>query len=91
MSVALPSWKTEKVSGVCLILVLVEGDKNWPGKKVEVWRKKIRPTPLCFARNDIKVVITDDAVDEDLPIPVWPRSNMVNIVYHICLLAGINI
>jgi molybdopterin-guanine dinucleotide biosynthesis protein B len=70
-------------------VVLVEGDKNGPGKKVEVWRKKIRLTPLCFARNDIMAVITDDAVDKDFPIPVWPRSDMVNIADHICLLAEI--
>ena len=72
-------------------VVLVEGDKNGPGKKIEVWRKQIRPMPLCLARNDIMAVITHDAVDEDFPIPVWPRSNMVNIADHICLLAGINI
>jgi molybdopterin-guanine dinucleotide biosynthesis protein B len=68
-------------------VVLVEGDKNGPGKKVEVWRKQIRPMPLCLARNDIMAVITDDAVDGD--IPVWPRSDMVNIADHICLLAEI--
>ena len=72
-------------------VVLVEGDKNGPGKKVEVWRKKIRPTPLCFARNDIKAVITDDAVAEDFPIPVWPRKDMVTIADNICLLAGIDV
>ena len=70
-------------------LVLVEGDKKSPGKKVEVWRKKIRPTPLCLARNDIMAVITDDAVDEDLPVPVWSRRDIVKIADNICLLAEI--
>lgn len=72
-------------------IIIVEGDKKGPGQKVEVWRKKIRPKPLFFERDDIKAVITDDPIDENLSVPVWPRKNMVKIADNICSLAGIKI
>jgi molybdopterin-guanine dinucleotide biosynthesis protein B len=54
-------------------VVLVEGDHDGPGTKVEVWRAATGTEPLIVSRHDIVAVITDDPVE--LPVTVWPRSD----------------
>lgn len=49
-------------------LVLVEGDIDGPGTKLEVWRQ------LARDRRDITAAISDDQPDAD--IPIWPRSDI---------------
>jgi molybdopterin-guanine dinucleotide biosynthesis protein B len=66
-------------------LVLIEGYISGPGKKVEVWRKKLGTTPLVLERNDIEAVVTNDKIDTDQP--VWKRSNIANLADNICQLA----
>ena len=58
-------------------LVLVEGGLEMPGKKVEVWRKGVGTEPLALKREDILAVVTDD--DPDVPVPLWPRSDVVGL------------
>ncbi|MBN2491903.1 MAG: molybdopterin-guanine dinucleotide biosynthesis protein B [Planctomycetes bacterium] len=55
-------------------VVLVEGDHEGPGTKVEVWRAATGTEPLIASRRDIVALITDDAVE--LPVVVWPRADM---------------
>jgi len=55
-------------------ILLVEGDIDGPGKKVEVWREKIGGPPLALGRDDISAVITDDPAS--LEVPIWPRQNI---------------
>ena len=55
-------------------LVLVEGHKDSPGPKIEVWRDGLGTTPLAAERRDIVAVVTDDPVDVDAPC--WPRSDI---------------
>lgn len=55
-------------------LVLVEGDIEGPGIKVEVWRQAAGGLPLADDRDDILALITDDS--HGLAIPTWPRADM---------------
>ncbi|MBN1653070.1 MAG: molybdopterin-guanine dinucleotide biosynthesis protein B [Deltaproteobacteria bacterium] len=55
-------------------LLLIEGDLERKGVKVEVWRKGLNTAPLASERTDIRAVITDDPVD--LAVPVWPRADL---------------
>ena len=68
-------------------MLLVEGHLNGPGKKIEVWRKKICDRPLCLERNDIEAVITDDDVETGLPI--LARDDINKITDYVCKLAGV--
>jgi len=42
-------------------LLLVEGDADGPGKKLEVWRAELGGSPLALERDDIAAVITNDS------------------------------
>lgn len=55
-------------------ILLVEGDIDGPGRKVEVWRKSIGGLPLALERDDISAVITDDPACLD--VPIWPRQSI---------------
>jgi molybdopterin-guanine dinucleotide biosynthesis protein MobB len=66
-------------------LVLVEGDIDRNGIKVEVWRPVSNSAPLASERDDIQAIITDYPVD--LSIPVWPRSNVVQLADNLLALA----
>jgi len=59
-------------------LVLVEGNSQSPGIKVEVWRAAVSEEPIAKADNEVTTLVTDDEVD--VGAPVWPRSNIDAIV-----------
>jgi len=66
-------------------LVLVEGDAEGPGPKIEVWRAAAGSRPLATEREDILGVVTDDAVD--VPAPVWPRQDVAGLAARVQTLA----
>ncbi len=55
-------------------IVLVEGFKTGPYRKVEVFRVAAGGTPLAASDDTIEAVISDDNPDVD--VPVWPRSDL---------------
>ena len=66
-------------------LVLVEGDTEGPGPKIEVWREAAGSRPLATERDDILGVVTDDAVD--VAVPVWPRQDVAGLAARVQTLA----
>jgi molybdopterin-guanine dinucleotide biosynthesis protein B len=66
-------------------LILVEGDIDRNGVKVEVWRPVSNSVPLASERSDIRAIITDHPVD--LAITVWPRSNVDQLAKNLLALA----
>ena len=59
-------------------IVLVEGWKDRPGTKIEVWRSSVEKPLLALSRPAVAAVISDDTVD--LPgTPVWPRNDLGDI------------
>ncbi len=44
-------------------IVLIEGDINGPGPKLEVWREKVGAVPYALERDDIAAIATDDGVN----------------------------
>jgi molybdopterin-guanine dinucleotide biosynthesis protein B len=55
-------------------LVIIEGDVEGPGPKLEVWRVGAKTTLVAEERDDILGIITDDPVQTDKP--VWPRNDL---------------
>ncbi len=53
-------------------LVLVEGDSQSPGDRLEVWREAVGDQPYAADDRTIAAVISDDRVNVDRP--VWKRS-----------------
>ena len=63
-------------------IVLVEGWKNRPGIKLEVWRSSVDKPLLAQSRDGVEAVISDDNVD--VPgTPVWPRNDIGDIAERI--------
>lgn len=58
-------------------LVLVEGDLDRPGIKVEVWRRAVGGPCLAAERSDIQAVVSDDTVE--VPVAVWPRGDIAGL------------
>ncbi len=56
------------------VLLLVEGDLDGPGIKVEVWRDTVGGRPLALERDDIISVVTDDPIS--IGVPAWPRGDI---------------
>ncbi len=56
---------TERLGSLEVDLVLVEGWKNGPHPKIEVWRKDVGPA-LCAQGMEVLAVVTDD----EPPAPV---------------------
>jgi molybdopterin-guanine dinucleotide biosynthesis protein B len=48
-------------------LILVEGDLDSPGPKIEVWRAALGTPCLAAERPDIALVVTDDPLPEGIP------------------------
>lgn len=61
---------TERLRALEVDLVLVEGWKNGPHPKIEVWRKDVGPA-LCAQGVEVMAVVTDDEV----PAPVQRFKN----------------
>ena len=55
-------------------LVMVEGNPDWPGVKLEVWRETLGSGPMALEQDNISAVITDDPIDTS--IPVWSRDDL---------------
>jgi molybdopterin-guanine dinucleotide biosynthesis adapter protein len=61
----------------CCDLVIVEGDTQTTGIKVEVWREAVGSTPMAKDDATIAAVISDD--DPQVNVPVWPRKKIAAI------------
>ncbi len=66
-------------------LVLVEGDIEASGLKIEVWRAAAGAPCLASERPDIAAVVSDDALA--VAVPVWPRSDVAGLADRILALA----
>lgn len=66
-------------------IVLVEGDIQAAGVKVEVWRAEKDSACLAAERADIMAVVSDDR--PDVTVPVWPRSDVPRLADRIWDLA----
>lgn len=62
-------------------LVLVEGDSQTKGPKIEVWRKSAGTSPLAENDASIAAVVTDDELQVDAP--VWARSDVTALAKKI--------
>ena len=67
-------------------IVLVEGDRDGEGLKIEVWRKENGDAPLAAEGIKVAALVTDDEISIDLP--VWPRSNIKSIADRVLELAN---
>jgi molybdopterin-guanine dinucleotide biosynthesis protein B len=67
-------------------LVLVEGDIEAGGVKVEVWRAEKGPSCIAAERADISAVISDDR--PHVTVPVWPRNDVALLADRILQLAS---
>lgn len=59
-------------------LVIVEGNIDAAGTKIEVWRAAMGTPCLASERSDIAAVISDDR--PPVTIPTWPRCDVSHIV-----------
>jgi molybdopterin-guanine dinucleotide biosynthesis protein MobB len=55
-------------------IVLVEGDIDASGIKVEVWRAADGSSCLASERPDIAAIVSDDR--PQIGLPVWPRNDL---------------
>jgi molybdopterin-guanine dinucleotide biosynthesis adapter protein len=62
-------------------IVLVEGDIDAVGPKVEVWRAGVGGPCLANERSDIRAVISDDR--PHVAVPIWPRKQVTHIADHV--------
>lgn len=68
-------------------LVLVEGDTQCEGMKIEVWRAAVGSEPMALNDPRIRAVITDDEVDA--PAPLVPRQEIAVIAAKVLELLGL--
>ena len=66
-------------------IVLVEGDIEAAGVKVEVWRAEKSPACLAAERADILAVVSDDR--PDVSVPVWARNDVPYLADKVLSLA----
>lgn len=55
-------------------LILIEGDLEGPGPKLEVWGRIPGTEPLALTHKDVVAVVSDD--NAEVPVPVWPRKDL---------------
>jgi len=67
-------------------LVIVEGNIDAPGLKIEVWRSAAGNTCLAAERADILAVVSDDR--PALRVPIWPRGDIVTLADRVFALAN---
>ncbi len=65
-------------------LVVVEGNIDAVGTKIEVWRGVMGAPCLAVDHPDIRAVISDD--QPPVSIPVWPRGDVTRIADRIVAL-----
>lgn len=56
-------------------LVLVEGDQDRDGLKLEIWRAATGKSPIALERDDITALISDDKLEDPISIPIWPLKD----------------
>ncbi len=66
-------------------LVLVEGDIEATGVKIEVWRAPMGTACLAGERSDIRAVVSDD--QPEVNVPVWPRADVRSLADRLLALA----
>ncbi len=66
-------------------LVLIEGDLEASGLKLEVWRAAAGTPCLASEYPQIAAVVSDDAPAVD--VPVWPRSDVAALADRVLALA----
>lgn len=62
-------------------LVLVEGDFDAPGPKLEVWRQAAGGSPLAAENSSVVAVVSDGPVEVETP--VWPRSDIAELAQQV--------
>lgn len=62
-------------------LVVVEGDLDGGGNKIEVWRQAVGIPCLASERSDIAAVVSDDPAPVD--VPVLPRHHLGPLVQFV--------
>lgn len=70
-------------------LVVVEGNIDSVGPKLEVWREERGTSPLALEREDIVAVVSDDTLPEDVTTQVIPRQDLEAIVQKIVDVLGL--
>jgi molybdopterin-guanine dinucleotide biosynthesis protein B len=58
-------------------LVIVEGNIDTPGLKIEVWRAAVGGACLANERSDIAAIVSDD--QPRVAVPVWPRRDIAHL------------
>ncbi len=58
-------------------LVIVEGNIDASGKKIEVWRAAAGNPCLAAERDDILAVVSDDS--PEVTVPIWPRGDISHL------------
>lgn len=65
-------------------LLLVEGDVQHPGPKIEVWRASVGGSCLAPDYPSILAVVSDDPVEA--PVPVWLRRDVAALTDRVLAL-----
>ncbi len=63
-------------------LVLVEGFKNYPIKKIEIYRPSVGK-PCLYVKDDLVVAVASDVNLGDCPLPVFDLQDIVGIANFI--------
>ncbi len=67
-------------------MVLVEGNLQTSGLKIEVWRAAASEQPIATQDASIAAVVTDDRVE--VPVPVWQRNDIASLAERLLRAAG---
>ena len=62
-------------------IVLVEGNLQTNGLKIEVWRAAASDQPIAVENPSIAAIVTDDPVE--VAAPVWKRSDVASLAEHL--------
>lgn len=68
-------------------LVLVEGDTQTQGKKIEVWRAQVGGAPLASTDESILAVVSDD--QPPVTCAIWKRCAVSEIALKVMELVGV--
>ncbi len=68
-------------------IVLVEGDLDGPGPKIEVWRADVGGDPIAMLRDDIRGIVSNDPIETDRII--WQRDRIPEIAEAVLELAEV--
>jgi molybdopterin-guanine dinucleotide biosynthesis protein MobB len=64
-------------------IVLVEGDSQTRGKKIEVWRSVVGAEPIALGDPSVLAIVSDEAPPGPASIRVWPRRDIAAIADHL--------